>query len=137
MNRPDERALEALKRLIEGKPTNLAVKAKMSAGFRIITVSNVAAEAGVSRNNFASSSSRYPDVHHAIMEARKTENRLSAHDNLEMARKEITRLRKQLHDSDIQNASLQLEVNRLRRSNGRISSEKVVEFRQDRRKRPR
>ncbi|WP_206608009.1 hypothetical protein, partial [Mycobacterium tuberculosis] len=56
---------------------------------------------------------------------------------LEQARSEITRLREQLHKSDLQNASLRFELNRLRISPVHSDSDNVTAFRQNRRTRPR
>lgn len=137
MDSVERSALEALKRLKAGKPTNEAVKAKMLAGQKIIYVSTVAAEAGLSRNNFRPGLKRYAHVHEEIQKASKEEARTVLAGTLKQIREENARLREQLHNSDLQNASLKFELNRLRRSRGHADSENVTEFRQNRRTRPR
>lgn len=58
--------LEALQRLVEGKPTNKALKASAKAGKLRINTVNVALEAGRSRTLIALEDCRYPKVREAV-----------------------------------------------------------------------
>jgi hypothetical protein len=80
---------------------------------------------------------RHAHVYEAIQRASKDEALTVNGAALEQARSEIARLREQLHKSDLQNASLKFELNRLRRSPVHSDSDNVTEFRQNRRTRPR
>lgn len=137
MDSVERRALDALKRLVDGKPENATIKLRMLAGHKIIFVRTVAIEAGLSRNNFRPGLRRYAHVYEAIQKASKEESRTVSAAALKQARAEIARLREQLHNSDVQNASLKFELNRLRRSPTHADAENVTEFRQNRRTRPR
>lgn len=133
----ERRALDALKRLVAGKPTHPTIKARMMAGHKIIFVRTVAVEAGISRNNFRPGLERHAHVYEAIQRASKEETQTVNGAALEQARSEIARLREQLHKSDLQNASLKFELNRLRSSPVHSDSDNVTAFRQNRRTRPR
>lgn len=58
--------LEALKRLVEGKPTNKTLKAKAKTGTLKVNTSNVALEAKRSRTLIALENCRYPRVREAV-----------------------------------------------------------------------
>jgi hypothetical protein len=58
--------LEALQRLIEGKPTHKNLKAKAKSGTLKVNTSNVALEAGRSRTLIALEDCRYPKVREAV-----------------------------------------------------------------------
>jgi hypothetical protein len=58
--------LDALQRLIEGKPTHKALKAKAKSGTLKVNTSNVALEAGRSRTLIALEDCRYPKVREAV-----------------------------------------------------------------------
>lgn len=58
--------LDALQRLVEGKPTDKTLKAKARAGSLKVNTSNVALEAGRSRTLIALEHCRYPKVREAV-----------------------------------------------------------------------
>jgi len=58
--------LDALQRLVEGKPTQKALQAKAKAGTLKVNTSNVALEAGRSRTLIALEDCRYPKVREAV-----------------------------------------------------------------------
>ena len=127
--------MAALKRLTDKAPVHPYNVAKLAAGNRIISVQGVAREAGVSRTTFGSKTSRLPHVFEAIRDASAAEANIALDEELKIQKQESRRLKRLLDLTQVHNASLQLEVARLR---ARVKGDDTVTpFRQNRRTRKR
>jgi len=131
----ESRAMAALKRLTDKTPAHPYNVARLAAGNRIVSVQGVAREAGVSRTTFGSKTSRLPHVFEAIRAAAAAEANVGLDEELKIEKQESRRLKRLLDLIQVQNASLQLEVARLR---ARVKGDDTVTpFRQNRRTRKR
>lgn len=130
--------MEALERLKKGKPRHPDVKEKASTGRILVSFTNVALEAGVSRRLVASDGCPYPIVRASIIAFINSAPKASATASLvRELRAEIRDLKKQLELSDTYNAELLLEFRRISKDRGGnvVEDGVVTKFRKDRRRR--
>lgn len=116
MNDPTAKRLEeALQRLRDGTPTNAQVRAalekRQAAGkqYNLVSVSNVALEAGVSRTLIGHVDCPYPKVRNAILKAKKASPAAAA---LRALRQEIAELKTTRTQLITVCASLRAELDR-------------------------
>lgn len=136
-NPAEEALIAAFKRLRDGKPTSDPLKKKAAAGKRLVTVGNVALEAGVSRTLIGLKGCRYEALREEILAYAAQHPRAPVSTALvDDLRAEIRRLKRQLELSDTYNAELLIENATLKKGRGGNYPEVdgVVNFRPDRRR---
>lgn len=129
--------LAAFKRLKDGKPSNIDLKERARQGKRLVNITNVALEAGVSRTLIGFSGCRYDSLRAQILAYVDSNPRSGPSQALvDDLRAEIRRLRAQLELSDTYNAELLIELAGMKRSrDGQHPEDDTVRnFRQDRRR---
>lgn len=128
----------AYKRLRNGNPQNESLKAKAKSGRRLVTISNVALEAGVSRTLIGHQGCRYDALRKEILAfAEHNPRSVVSHALMEALRAEIRFLKSQLELRDTYNAELLIELELYKKNDrgGRHTEDGVVtNFRSDRRR---
>lgn len=135
--RNQQRLLDALKRLQARCPTVPALQEALTKGERLVTFTNVALEAGLSRGLIAHQRCAYPAVRAAVSE----QMRADAETHITPAlvaelRATVRDLEKRLANRDAYNAELAAENTLLRKQlgNDTPTAENVVSFRRDHRR---
>lgn len=134
-----EQALyDAFERLKAGKPGNRDLKARALAGKSLVNITNVAIEAGLSRQLIAHERCRYPEIrqmiHEYMLAARNAGGTLAT---IRELRGRIREMERKLDLRETHLAELVLENNRLRSKYEPNPPQggNVVNFRRDRRRR--
>jgi hypothetical protein len=130
--------LDAFERLKAGKPRNPNLRARALAGQPLVNITNVAIEAGVSRQLIAHDNCRYPEIRRMIREyIRAAEESGSTGARIKDLRDRIRELERKLDLRETHLAELVLENNRLRSKYepNPPEGDNVVNFRRDRRRR--
>lgn len=131
----ERRLRNALANLRAGSPQHSSLKARAKEGARLINISNVALEAGVSRTLIGHVNCNYPELRKEILQAASEQ---STHHSVTAMRTELRReirfLKTQIEMKDTYIAELLLEIDRLG-GGTRGSHESVIDFRAKRRQR--
>lgn len=133
-----EQALyDAFERLKEGKPRNRDLKARALAGKSLVNITNVAIEAGLSRQLIAHKHCQYPEIRKMILEyVQAAKNSGGTLATIRELRSRIRELGRKIDLRETHLAELVLENNRLRSKYepNPPQGDNVVNFRRDRRR---
>ncbi len=137
-SRTEQALYEAFERLKAGEPRNKDLKARALAGMPLVNITNVAIEAGLSRQLIAHKHCQYPEIRKMILDyVQAAKNSGSTLATIKELRGRIRELERKLDLRETHLAELVLENNRLRSKYepNPPQGDNIVNFRRDRRRR--